>query len=256
MDPIDSDQEFEKLCKSKFENYLNEFEVSRQKARSISALIEHLHHQMICDFPTSGFGNVYISDILYTFYKSYNLGASIEEICINIQQIRKEHLLKIAEKPDNYERSSMDFNITVQDKTSIINFLANHFAKKEFIGFLNKQKLELENSNAFIDKNFVAQPLKNEAPNNGKPTNAQKLLVFYYLQRVSLFPQSDDILPLSEFITFLTGQNQKNTYDQLREIDDYKRTKKNLIVVRQQFVRLGLHEVVVLIDDDLKGCWK
>jgi hypothetical protein len=166
-------------------------------------------------------------------------------------------LKESSEKPQQYERSSDGFNLQENDQVKIINFLAHHYAKKQFLKFLeNEKNQEIETPVAGIALGSEVDIVENPNDKKQKPTNAQKLLALYYLQKVNLFPVLLDILPLSEFICFLTGQNQKNTYDQLREIHDYKMTKKNLLVVRKQFERMGMDEVLKLIDNDIKDCWK
>lgn len=252
------DTTFENLWKQHYGQYVEHFEEGRKKARSNQAFIDHFEGQIRLDFPKSGFVNYYIKDVVYYFYHLYNLGSSISEILLKILEIRKEHMAKSSEKPDQYERSSDGFNLETKDQSLILNFIAHHYAKKQFLEFLDRERIK-ESGDPIEKINQDKEMPTLEDITDGKkqkPTNAQKLLAVHYLQKVNLFPSTFDILPLSEFITFLTGQNQKNTYDQLREIDDYKKTKKNLMVVRKQFERLGMDDVLKLIDNDLKNCWK
>jgi hypothetical protein len=251
------DANFEEIWKQYYEKYIQDFEIGKKKARNIQAYIDHSEGQIRLDFPGSAYVNYYIKDVIYYFYHLYNIGSPVSEILDKVIQVRKEHLVKFSENPQPYERSSDGFNLKIEDQSAIINFLAHHYAKKQFLKFLENEKnrkAETEltgiSSGAEVD---IENPDDNKKQ---RPTNAQKLLALYYLQKVKLFPVLLDILPLSEFISFLTGQNQKNTYDQLREIDDYKKTRKNLVVVRKQFERLGMDDVLKLIDNDLKDCWK
>lgn len=252
------DNTFENIWKKRYEEYMQDFERRKIRARNIHAFIDHYEGEIRLDFPGSNYVNYYIKDVVYYFYRLYYIGNPISEILDKILEIRKEHLAKASEKPDQYERPSDGFNLEVNDQSAILNFLAHHYAKKQFLEFLGDQKnKELDGSIAgVVSKNEVDINETSANDKAQKPTNAQKLLVFHYLQKVNLFPTTFDILPLSEFITFLTGQNKKNTYDQLREIDDYKKTRKNLLVVRKQFERLGMDNVLRLIDKDLDDCWK
>jgi hypothetical protein len=248
------DATFEGRLNQYYNKYIEDFETGKKKARNVDAYIDHSKGQIHLDFPGPGYVNYYIKDVIYYFYHLYNLGSSISEIIDKILEIRKEHLIKSSENPQLYERSSDGFNLQVEDQSTILNFLAHHYAKKKFLHFLeNEMNRKIETSFTGISSN---SEVENPDDKKQKPTNAQKLLALYYLQKVNLFPVLLDILPLSEFICFLTGQNQKNTYDQLREIHDYKMTKKNLLVVRKQFERMGMDEVLKLIDNDLKECWK
>jgi hypothetical protein len=249
-----ADQEFEILHQSKYKAFLEEFEAGSKKARSIPAFIDHFRRQLNCDHPTTSFVNYYIKEVIYIFYHEYDLGSSLEEIIDQVIELRKTHLEKSVEHPTQYERPSKGFNLDIEDRRAILEFLANHFATSRFISFLEKKEEAM--ANICVASTHIDNDKNPEDALIQKPTNAQKLLALYYLQKINQFPRTEDILPLTEFISFLTGNSQKNTYDQFREIEDYKKTRKNLLAVRKQFFRLGLDEVVKMIDEDMKHCWK
>lgn len=99
------------------------------------------------------------------------------------------------------------------------------------------------------------------SPRNNNHTVIRKCIAMYYLLNKAspnIFSEGN-IRPLSRFIHFLTGNNEKNIYDNLRNMhialdtDTDKRKRANVEFVADEFEKINLGEIVEQIKRDLEA---
>ena len=150
-----------------------------------------------------------------------------------------------AKKPETYF-------IDQYSDLELVRIFSEYKAYEKFNEFLKSEKLNKE-----IEKRIKISKLlsKNETEekNTDFTTARQVLAVHYLLQYYHV--KNVDKTEIARFIQFLTGKNLDNIYKKLQnpfKVND-KSLKEDLRFVREYFERLGMQEVVKLINLEINA---
>ncbi|MBI5542187.1 MAG: hypothetical protein HY951_19175 [Bacteroidia bacterium] len=202
--------------------------------------------------------------IVNTLEREYKLG---KEFALVIKVLRKEIHKQIINNTIDFieitqDNKNQEFEETIPVKKpeayfidqysdlELVRMFSEYKAYEKFNEFLKSEKL-----NKGIEKRLRITkliPEKETEEKNTDFTTARQVLAVHYLFKF-MQVKNVDKTEIARFIQFLTGKNFDNIYKKLQnplKIND-KSAKEDLRFVREYFERLGMIEVVKIINNEL-----
>ena len=166
---------------------------------------------------------------------------------------------------ESFHHLDLQYELKVENAGYADNFFTeeelNHFLDRvQVLLSVHKQQYYLLADIQEKEKSENNHVLNGADEKNKEFTARRRALAMHYLNKHFKLSVSGDKAPLAEFTRFLTGNSYDKLYQVLRNPlgkEDSKKAQKNLIsdleYIKTYFAKLGLKEVVNLIDRDIKS---